>query len=145
LPALVAALGVFLLTTLAWPSAALIRRYYGAPYRLAGQDARMHRLVRSAAVVALALWVAWIATVSIMMSDFSLLSPDLDGWLWLLQILSLVVFVGAAAIGLWNAGVVLRSQRRRAAKLWAVILALAFLIVLWVAFACDLIAFDVNY
>ena len=62
-----------------------------------------------------------------------------------LQILSLVVFVGAAAIGVWNAWVVTRGQRRFTAKLWAVLLALSFLLLLWVALVHDLIAFDVNY
>ena len=43
-----------LLTSLAWPVSALVRRHYGAPYRLAGQDAKAHRWVRiaSTAVVA---------------------------------------------------------------------------------------------
>lgn len=144
-PALIAAFAALALSTLAWPSAALIRRYYGAPYRLEGRDASAHRLVRTAALAALALLIAWAVTVSMMMADFSLLSPSLDGWILTLQILSLVVFIGAAAVGLWNAAVVLRSGRRWTAKVWAVALALSFLVVLWVAFAFHLIAFDVNY
>ncbi len=41
--------------------------------------------------------------------------------------------------------VVLRSRRSWYAKLWAIVLALAFILVLWVALAFHLIAFDVNY
>jgi hypothetical protein len=56
-----------------------------------------------------------------------------------------VVLVGAAAIGAWNAWVVTRGQRRFTAKLWAVLLALSFVVLPWVALVHDLIAFDVNY
>lgn len=37
------------------------------------------------------------------------------------------------------------DQRRRAAKLWALLMAFSFLAVLRVALACGLIAVDVNY
>lgn len=40
---------------------------------------------------------------------------------------------------------VLKSERRRLAKLWAVVMALSFIAILWVALVYDLIAFDVNY
>jgi CubicO group peptidase (beta-lactamase class C family) len=145
LPALAAGLGAMLLTTLAWPTAAFVRRHYGARYGLTGLDAKAHRWVRTAAVAVLVLWVAWGVTISMMLADFSLLSPDLDGWLWVLQILSLSVLVAAVAIGAWNARVVLKSERRRLAKLWAVVMALSFIAILWVALVYDLIAFDVNY
>jgi len=145
LPALIAGFGALVLTTLAWPAAALIRRHYGARYSLAGRDAKAHWWVRTLAVAVAALCIAWGVTVSMMLTDLSLLSPDLDGWLWVLQVLSLVLFVGGAIIGLWNAWVVLTGNRRLMAKLWAVVLALSFLAILWVALVYDLIAFDVNY
>ena len=145
LPGLIVALGVFTLTVLAWPTAAMVRRYYGASYRLTGSDATAHRWVRLSALLALALWIAWGVTVSMMMSDLALLSPSLDGWLWTLQILSFVIFFAAAAVGLWNLAVVMRSGRRITAKIWALVLALSFLVVLWVALAYHLVAFDVNY
>src|SRR3546814_8784190 len=53
MPLLVASMVVLLLTVLAWPISALVRRYYGTPYRLAGMDARAHRLVRIAALLVL--------------------------------------------------------------------------------------------
>ena len=57
----------------------------------------------------------------------------------------MVVFIGAAAVGVWNAMVVVRGPRKWYAKTWAVLLALALLVTLWVALAFHLIAFDVNY
>ena len=145
LPTFIGGLVALLLTALAWPVSALVRRHYRAGYPLSGEDAKAHRWVRIAAVATLALVVAWATTVGSMMSDFRLLNGKLDGWLWILQILSLVVFVGALAAGAWNARVVLRSPRSWYAKTWAVVLVVGFLASLWVGFAFHLIGFGVNY
>jgi CubicO group peptidase (beta-lactamase class C family) len=145
LPSLIAGLAALLLTALAWPISALVRRHYGVPYRLAGEDAKAHRFVRIASTAVVVLCIAWGITVVQMMGDFNLLSPSMDGWIWLLQLLSLLVFVGAVAAGGWNAWVVVRSARKWYAKVWAGVLALSLLVLLWVALAFNLIAFDVNY
>lgn len=139
------ALVALLLTTLAWPIAALTRRHYRAAYALTGQDALAHRRVRIGALAATALSIAWLLTVTLALQKLSSLSGGLDWWFWLLQIASLVVYVGAATIGLWNAWIVLRSKRSWYAKMWAVVLAISFLTLLWVALAYDLIAFDLRY
>jgi hypothetical protein len=65
--------------------------------------------------------------------------------LWLLQLLSLVAFPAAAVIGVLNAITVLRGQRKWYTKVWAVLLAIALIVLLWVAYAFHLIALDVNY
>lgn len=134
-----------LLTMLAWPTSALVRRHYGVPYRLEGQDARAHFWIRIAATAVVVLVIAWAVTVSKMIGDLSLLTASTDAWIWTLQLLSLVVFIGGAALGIWNAMVVVRGPRKWYAKSWAVVLALSLLVMLWVAVAFHLIAFDVNY
>jgi hypothetical protein len=48
-------------------------------------------------------------------------------------VLALIVFPIGAAISLWNARLVLGSRRRRWAKLWAVVLAVSCLAILWAA------------
>jgi CubicO group peptidase (beta-lactamase class C family) len=145
LPTFVVGLGALLLTALAWPVTALVRRHYGVSYPLSGDDAKAHRWVRIAAIVTLAFVTAWGVTVVQMMSNLNLTFGSMDIWLWLLQILSLFVFFGAAAVGLWNARVVVRSNRTWYAKTWAIVLAVGFVTALWVALAYRLIAFDVNY
>jgi hypothetical protein len=89
--------------------------------------------------------IAWVATIATLMGDLSKLEPGADGWIWVLQLPSFVVFIGGAAVAVWNALVVVRGSRKWYAKAWAVILALAALVLLWIAFAYNLIAFDVNY
>jgi CubicO group peptidase (beta-lactamase class C family) len=145
LPTLIAGVIALLLTSLAWPVSALVRRHYGVPYRLAGRDAETHRRIRIAASVVVVVLIAWLVTIAQMMGNFNLLAPGLDGWLWVLHLVSLVVFLGAAAVGVWNAMVVVRGPRKWYAKGWSIVLALALLVVLWVAFAFNLIAFNVNY
>ena len=144
-PMAVIGLVSLLLTTLAWPVSALVRRRYGVAYGLSGEDAKAHRWVRIAATAALVVMIGWAVTIAQFMNNLTLLSESSDGWVWLMQLLSLVVFVGGAALGVWNAWVVVRSPRRWYAKLWAVVLALSLLLLLYIALTFQLIAFDVNY
>ncbi|MET0535168.1 MAG: serine hydrolase domain-containing protein [Steroidobacter sp.] len=143
-PALLAGLIALVLTTLAWPISALVRRHYGVPYGLTGDEAIAHRRVRIASTAVIAVLILWGVMVSLIMGDH-LSSSTGDICLWIVQLLSAIVFFGAAAIGVWNATVVVRGARTWYAKTWAVLLALALLVALWVALAFHLIAFDVNY
>ena len=53
--------------------------------------------------------------------------------------------LGGAAIGLWNAWVVLRGRRRFWAKLWAGLVALALLVLLWAALTFHLISLFTGF
>lgn len=145
LPAAIVGLVALLLTSLAWPVSALVRRRYGVAYGLSGDDAKAHRWIRIAATAAVAICIAWATTATKMLSNLTLLSESTDGWVWLMQLLSLVVFIGGAVLGVWNAWVVVRSPRKWYAKVWAVVLALSLLVLLYIAFTFHLIAFDANY
>jgi hypothetical protein len=145
LPAACVALGALLLTSLAWPVSALVRRHYKVPYALQGLDAKAHRRVRIAAVATVAAWAAWLGTMAAMMSNYSLFSPKTDLWLRVVQLLTAVVYVVGPVVGLWYAWVTLRSNRSRLAKVWAVVLALALVASLWVAVAYHSLGFGVKY
>ena len=144
-PALCGGLAALLLTALAWPISALIRRHYGVRYALAGQDAKGHRWVRLASLATLLVFGGWALLLSIMLKNLEYLSTKTDIWLRLLQFLSPIVFFGAAIVGVWNAWIVVRSTRKWYAKVWAVVLALSFLAVLWVALSRHLMKFGVLY
>ena len=144
IPALLAGLIALTLTMLAWPISALVRRRYGVPYQLTGRDATAHRRIRIASTAVVAVFILWGVTIALIAGD-NLLSSTANVWLWIVQVLSAIVFFAAAAIGVWNASVVVRGTRKWYAKTWAVLLALALLVALWVALAFHLIAFDVNY
>jgi len=145
MPLLVASLVVLLLTVVAWPVSALVRRYYGAPYRLAGTDARAHRLVRIAALLVLLAMGGALALVVGMLSNLAMTSPDTDVLIIAVRLFATVVLPLGAAVAVWNAWQVLRGQRRVLAKLWAVLLALACLFLLWIGIAQHVIGFGANY
>lgn len=145
LPVFLVALISLLATAVAWPVSALTCRYYGAQYTQPQQDANAHRWLRIAAIATVLMWTAWAATIGIMMSDLENLSSSADGWLWVLHVLSVIVVLGGIAAGLWHAARVVRSQRRWYAKAWAVLLAIALTVSLWVAVAYNVIASGVNY
>ncbi|HIE5354423.1 TPA: serine hydrolase domain-containing protein [Stenotrophomonas maltophilia] len=145
LPLLIASLVVVLLTVVAWPVSALVRRYYRVPYRLSGVDARAHRLVRIGALLSLLATGAALALVASMLSALEMTSPRSDVMINAMRLFATVALPLGAAFAVWNAWHVLRSQRRWLAKLWAVLLALACLFLLWLGFAQHVIGFGANY
>lgn len=136
---------VLLLTVLAWPVSALVRRHYGVSYPLTGQDARAHRWIRIASLALLLSVGAMVGMVFAMMSDFSLMSPDKDGMVIALRVLATIVLPLGTLIALWNAWTVLRSRRSWWAKLWSLVLAASCLALLWIGIACHLVGFSANY
>ncbi|MGI9040161.1 MAG: serine hydrolase domain-containing protein [Gemmatimonadales bacterium] len=144
-PLVSSAIAALLLSLLFWPIAALVRRRYRAPSPLLGRDAAAHRRMHFAAAAVLIVLLAWGASFMNMLSDISALSSEGDPWLWVLQLLSLVVLPSAAAVALWHARVVWSGKRRWPARMWSGVLALACFTLLYVALAFKFIAFDVNY
>ena len=145
LPLWIAGLVALGLTVLAWPVSALVRRRYGVKYELTAADARAHRLVRIAALLVVTVMLAWVFLAGLMETNLDWVGPRMDGPLILLRLLSGLVFIGGAVVGLWNAWSVMGSTRWRLAKFWSVVLALAFLIVLDVALIFHLVGYSANY
>ena len=145
LPACVAGLAALLLTVLAWPLSALVRRHYGVQYKLSGLDAKAHRMIRITALAVLATTLAASGMLVAGLSNLDLLGPGNDWIVILLRVLALIVLPIGAAISLWNAWVVLRRRHRWQAKVWAVVLALSCMTLLWVGVAFHLVGFSANY
>ncbi|MEO6103897.1 MAG: serine hydrolase, partial [Pseudoxanthomonas sp.] len=145
LPLLAASLAILLLTVLAWPVSALVRRHYGAAYALSGADARAHRRVRLAALAVLMSMGATLGFLVTMLSDLEMTGPASDIWINLLRLFATVALIAGAAVATWNAWQVLRSRRRWLAKLWALLLALACLFLLWIGIANHIIGYGAYY
>ena len=144
-PLMVASLLALLLTVLAWPVSALVRRRYGVRYGLSGSDARAHRVVRIAALLVLASVTAIVGLVVAMLTDLNLMTPSMDGTVIGLRMFALVALPIGALVGLWNAWSVLRSGRSRWAKLWSLLLAAAFMILFLVGMRHHLMGFTAFY
>jgi len=145
LPLLYASLAALLLTALLWPVAALVRRRFKAALAIEGADRQAYRWARIGAAATVATLVGWFALVTAVSEDINLLSAAIDPWLWSLQILSAIVFVGMVAAALWNAWRVWKGSRRWPAKVWSVVLIVASLTVLWVALTFQLIGFGTDF
>src|SRR5690606_32283186 len=145
LPLTVCSLLALLLTVLAWPVSALVRRHYGARYALSGKDARMHRLVRIAALLVAGVVLAFVWLVTSMMSDLNMMTPAMDGTIVALRVLALVLLPLGALVGLWSAKTVLLGRRSWWARLWSIVLAIAFLVLLWVGLRYHLVGFHAYY
>jgi CubicO group peptidase (beta-lactamase class C family) len=138
-------LAVLLLTVLAWPVSAMVRRHYGVPYALVGPDARAHRWIRIASLAVLVSVSAMVGMVFAMMSDFNLMTPANDGMVTAVRLVATIALPLGAAIALWNAWAVLRSKRSRWAKAWSLVLAAACLALLFIGLSCHLVGFGANY
>ena len=145
LPAVYASLGVLALTLLYWPGAWFVRRRYKAEFAVAGNARKAYRATRIMAGLVLALFAGWMAVLTIMLEDASLLNASTDLLIWLIQISSAVILVGAVAISGWNAWLTWRDGRKWTRKLWSALVLLACLLLLYVAYTFGLLAMTVNY
>ena len=144
MPALYASLAVLLLTFLYWPAAWYVRRRFTAPIAASGKALKAYRATRIMAGLVLLALGGWLVAFTLMFGD-SLSAGTLNGLLWLLQIAGAIIFVGAVGIAAWNVVETWRDGRRWRRKLWSVLMLLATLVVLLVAWSYSLIAMTGNY
>jgi CubicO group peptidase (beta-lactamase class C family) len=145
LPLLCASLGALLLTGLTWPIAAVVRRQYRATLALDPKSLRAYRWSKVAAIVIFAALATWALTVTLMLKDINNLSSKFDSTVRFAQIFGIVAFIGGFGVMLWHLWTVWSGARRWPAKVWSIVLVLAAFVVLWVAFAFNLIGFGLYY
>ncbi|MEO5611447.1 MAG: serine hydrolase domain-containing protein [Sphingomicrobium sp.] len=144
-PALYASLAILLVTLLYWPAAWYVRRRFKAQPSVSGQALKAYRATRIAAGLELLVLVGWGTLVTLLFKDLENLAGSFDLWLWALQILGLVVFVGAVGVSIWNAWLTFRDRRHWTRKLWNALIVLATLVVLYIAARFGLLAMTVSY
>ena len=145
LPAIYAGLGIILLTFLYWPGAWAVRRHYNTALAVEGNARRAYRATRIMSGLLLALFVGWMAVLTVMLEDAALLSDKSDPKLWFIQIAGAVILVGAVAISGWNAWLTWSDGRKWTRKLWSVLILLYCLLFLYVAHTFGLLAMTVHY
>jgi CubicO group peptidase (beta-lactamase class C family) len=107
--------------------------------------ARWRRVQRFAIGADVAYLVAWILFIKpVLSTDIGLYNSGND---WIVRLLQAagVLPVAAAVAGAWAAQGMLRSGASRLTRVWAVLLALAFVGVVWIAAMGGLLRWDVNY
>lgn len=138
------AFAALLLTVLAWPVSALLRRRYRAPCPLAGADAKAQRAARWGSLLSALGIGAGIGLVLWMTGNLENLTGK-DGLVTAVRLLVGAALAVGAALLLWSTWQTLRGGRGWLAKLWGVVLALAALYLLWVGFAYHLIGVGANF
>jgi hypothetical protein len=139
------ALLVMLVAALGWPTVALIRRRYNYEADVGGRALTLHRATRATAWLFLILCVGWLIVLTAVDKDLTALNGGLDIWMRLLQLVLIVAIVGTLA-AIWNAYTIARaSARHRAAKAWAVLIAIAAAFLVWLCIDLGLLTASLNY
>jgi CubicO group peptidase (beta-lactamase class C family) len=144
IPVVLISAGSLLLTVIAWPVAASIRRRHGVAFELTRQQALARRLVGAAAVVNLVFLLGWAVLVQSGLSDLALFDGRADVWFVVLHLLGFVGMIGAG-VAVWNAWLSLQGARRWWSKTWSVVLAASCLAITWISFALNLVKLDLYY
>ncbi|WP_116091615.1 serine hydrolase domain-containing protein [Sphingomonas crusticola] len=144
-PALIVALVIMLLTALGWPVIALVRRNYGYRAPLTGRALQLHRATRITAWLFLIIAAGWVWIVSSVDSNLEAFNGGMDIWMRVFQLLSLVAIVGMV-LTCWNAYVAIKTPERRWTKyVWAVLVALAALFLVWLIITMKLLTVSLDY
>ena len=110
-------LGIFALTLLGWPVAAILRRHYAHKLALPSRYRWLRLLVRIAAFLCLLFVALWVQFLSSVQGDIARFNSGADGMLRLLQLLALLGALGTiAAIML-----VVRSWSDRSLWRWSAV------------------------
>lgn len=145
IPLLVAALAVMAFTASAWPVRALARRNYKYSAGTTGRPLFLQRATQITAWIMLLITGGWAAIISALSLDVTAVDGRLDIWMRLLQLLSLVGFIGAG-LSIWHAVIVARNaQRGWLVKLWANLVALSAMYLIWLIISMNLVTPTLNY
>jgi CubicO group peptidase (beta-lactamase class C family) len=140
-----ASLLVLLLTVIVWPIAWRIRRRYAAPPVATGRARTLRRLTRIAALADLVYLFGWYRVLApILDQHVEAYNGTLDGTIRVLQVAAIIPIAGAV-IGVWNAVESVRRPFDWGVRVRAVIVALALVGFLWIAYLSRLIGWSLNY
>jgi len=145
LPLLAVAVVALVGNTLAWPATALVRLHYGVRSDPTSPEARAHRLVRIASLLATLMVIAWVVLIQILSGDLGWIGPHMNPWIRSLRLFTLVIVFATSAIALWNVWAVLCSRRKLLAEIWSALLALSFLALLYIAVVFHLVGYSAKY
>jgi CubicO group peptidase (beta-lactamase class C family) len=136
---------ILVLLLLSWLVAAIARRKYGKTFELTGRPAALYRWVRFVAILDLVVAFGWLGMLVMVTKDYSLLDDELDPWMHILQLGSLLAVVGAL-VALYNM-VVVWGDRSRSwwGKISSVLVAFACLGMAWFVFMLHLMGPGVNF
>jgi CubicO group peptidase (beta-lactamase class C family) len=144
IPVVLIAVVSLLLTVIAWPVAALIRRRHGVTLEMTKQQTLARRLVGATAVVNLIFLIGWSVLVQSGMADLAMFDGRANVWFVVLHLLGFVGLLGTGA-AIWNAWLSLQAGRGWFSKTWSVVLAASCVAITWIAFTLNLVKLSLYY
>lgn len=144
-PAVLVALGLMLIVAVGWPLRAVIRRCYGYRPDVDRRTLMMDRAVGITAWIALIVAGGWLLIIALLTSSVAYTDGRLD---WLMRVLQLLTLVGiaGAAVAVWRASRVARAPDRKVARMiWAVVIAVALVYLVWFALTTRLVTAALSY
>ncbi|MEN4905172.1 serine hydrolase domain-containing protein [Luteimonas sp. TWI1437] len=144
-PLLIGAVVVLVLTVLAWPIAAIVRRRNGRRLDWSPTALHAYRLSRVACIWMLLMPAAGLAVMSWGAADFARFDDRLDPVVILLGIGSVIAIVGGIAATAWHLLQTLRSRRGVFAVLRAALLLVSACVLAYVLVLMGLADFALDY
>jgi CubicO group peptidase (beta-lactamase class C family) len=137
-------LSVIVLTLLAWPIAAMIRRRYAKLLMLEPNEKRL-RTVVYLICLSIVVYIVGLLVFASTLSDFSVLSERSDLRLHLLQVIGLVGGLGSLVVIYHSIRCWIDKQRWFWSKIWNTFLSLACVGFFWFISHWNLLNFDLKY
>ena len=106
---------------------------------------KAHRAARIGIWLMLLAWIGWFWLMSWAIADYVRLDARMDKWIVLLGLLSVLAIVGGLAATLWNLLQVRRAGRSLWARIWALLLVLAMLLLSYAAVLQGFVDFALKY
>lgn len=129
----------------AWPLGALLRRADRATSGATPPLRRLRRFQHAAVAVAVLYLFAWFLLIKPLLdTDLGIYRTSLDWLIGLLEASGLLA-VAAAGVGVWVAWRMPRAGATRGTRVWAVLVALALLGVVWLGVVGKLMTWNLNY
>ena len=138
-------IAILLLTFLSGPAGWFSRRKYNSRLALTGTSLRVYWATLILSGLTLAILAGWAGLFASMLSSLKNATDSSDPWLWLLQVLGALVFIGAVLASAWNLRLTWTDGRSFSRKIWSVLLVASTLQILYVAVRFGLVGFTVNY
>jgi hypothetical protein len=145
MPAVITAIGIVLLSGLAWPAGAIARRRFKVAGRYEGRRLRNQRILHGWQWLVLLVLAGWAAWITVGLGSLSMLAGPLDPLLYALQVLSPIALFGLPVLAGWNLWTARREKRGWFGLLWGGLLLLAAVILLWMALAFHMFGFGTHY
>ena len=145
MPALQLSLAWLLLTLIAWPAMALLRRRHGRPAGWTSLRVVTHRTSRLGIALVLATWLGAVLLVSYAAADYARFSMALDGWIHGLGVLAVIACtagLAVIAVNAWQAWVGGNGWVDRVANTLVLLAALTACYAMWQS---GLMGFPAHY